>query len=255
MPAGARDHAYRPVPASQRRDGLLSLETRGPHAQSATARRRLPDLDDRQESALPARGEVLRGLRGDPDQPLAGQAGRGHASSSCAWPAQQGKPFFHHVNCTDPHRPFIGANGPDDLAGGDAPSRSVRPEEVRGVPGFLEDLPEVRREVAHVLHQRPPPGRLRGRSVAGAERRRGRGEHPGHVLRRRPRHVVPVREIQRLREQLARRADPALARGHPARRRGPRAPRLDARFHAHAARRRRPAGDSRTSTAVPFCRR
>jgi N-sulfoglucosamine sulfohydrolase len=61
---------------------------------------------------------------------------------------EQGKPFFHHVNCTDPHRPFIGANGPNDLAGGDAPSRSVRPEEVRGVPGFLEDLPEVRREVA-----------------------------------------------------------------------------------------------------------
>jgi N-sulfoglucosamine sulfohydrolase len=61
---------------------------------------------------------------------------------------QQGKPFFHHVNCTDPHRPFIGANGPDDLAGGDTPSRYVRPEEVRGVPGFLEDLPEVRQEVA-----------------------------------------------------------------------------------------------------------
>lgn len=44
--------------------------------------------------------------------------------------------------------PLIGANGPDDLAGGDSPSRYVRPEEVRGVPGFLEDLPEVRREVA-----------------------------------------------------------------------------------------------------------
>jgi len=61
---------------------------------------------------------------------------------------QQGKPFFHHVNCTDPHRPFIGAGGPDDLAGGDAPSRYVRPKEVPNVPGFLEDLPEVRREVA-----------------------------------------------------------------------------------------------------------
>ena len=57
---------------------------------------------------------------------------------------QQGKPFFHHVNCTDPHRPFIGAGGPDDLAGGDAPSRYVRPEEVPNVPGFLEDMPEVR---------------------------------------------------------------------------------------------------------------
>ena len=60
----------------------------------------------------------------------------------------QGKPFFHHVNCTDPHRPFIGANGPDDLANGDAPTRWIKPEELPAVPGFLEDLPEVRREVA-----------------------------------------------------------------------------------------------------------
>jgi N-sulfoglucosamine sulfohydrolase len=61
---------------------------------------------------------------------------------------EQGRPFFHHVNCTDPHRPFIGANGPNDLARGESPSRWVKPEEVAGVPGFLEDLPEVRREVA-----------------------------------------------------------------------------------------------------------
>lgn len=61
--------------------------------------------------------------------------------------AQQ-RPFFHHVNCTDPHRPFIGAKGADDLAHGDAPSRWVKPEEVPAVPGFLEDLPEVRQEVA-----------------------------------------------------------------------------------------------------------
>lgn len=57
-------------------------------------------------------------------------------------------PFFHHVNCTDPHHPFIGAKGPDDLAGGDPPSRWIRPGEITGVPGFLEDLPEVRREMA-----------------------------------------------------------------------------------------------------------
>lgn len=61
---------------------------------------------------------------------------------------ERGKPFFHHVNCTDPHHPFIGAKGPDDLAGGDPPSRWVRTEEVTTVPGFLEDLPEVRREMA-----------------------------------------------------------------------------------------------------------
>ena len=60
----------------------------------------------------------------------------------------QGRPFFHHVNCGDPHHPLIGAKGPDDLADGDAPSRYIKPEEVTEVPGFLEDLPEVRREMA-----------------------------------------------------------------------------------------------------------
>jgi len=61
---------------------------------------------------------------------------------------EQGKPFFHNVNCYDPHRPFIGIKGPNDLAGGEPPSRWIKPEEVTGVPGFLEDLPEVRRELA-----------------------------------------------------------------------------------------------------------
>ena len=61
---------------------------------------------------------------------------------------EQGKPFFHNVNCYDPHRPFIGMKGPDDLAEGEPPSRWIKPEEITGVPGFLEDLPEVRRELA-----------------------------------------------------------------------------------------------------------
>lgn len=61
---------------------------------------------------------------------------------------EQGKPFFHHVNCTDPHRPFIGSEGPDDLAHGETPSRLIKPDEVKNVPGFLEDLPEVREEMA-----------------------------------------------------------------------------------------------------------
>jgi N-sulfoglucosamine sulfohydrolase len=61
---------------------------------------------------------------------------------------EQGKPFFHNVNCYDPHRPFIGMKGPDDLAEGEPPSRWVKPEEVTKVPGFLEDLPEIRRELA-----------------------------------------------------------------------------------------------------------
>lgn len=58
------------------------------------------------------------------------------------------RPFFHNVNCYDPHRPFIGMKGPDDLAKGEEPSRWIKPEEVTIVPGFLEDLPEVRRELA-----------------------------------------------------------------------------------------------------------
>lgn len=60
----------------------------------------------------------------------------------------QGKPFFHNVNCYDPHRPFIGMKGPDDLAEGEPPSRWVKTEEITTVPGFLEDLPEIRRELA-----------------------------------------------------------------------------------------------------------
>ncbi len=60
----------------------------------------------------------------------------------------EGRPFFHHVNCGDPHHPLIGAKGPTDLADGDAPSRWITPEEVTFVHGFLEDLPEVRREMA-----------------------------------------------------------------------------------------------------------
>jgi len=59
---------------------------------------------------------------------------------------EQNKPFLHFVNCTDPHRPFI--TGPDDLADGAPPSRYIREEEVRNVPGFLEDLPDIRRELA-----------------------------------------------------------------------------------------------------------
>lgn len=61
---------------------------------------------------------------------------------------EQDRPFFHNVNCYDPHRPFIGMRGANDLAGGEPPSRWIKPEEVAGVPGFLEDLPAIRRELA-----------------------------------------------------------------------------------------------------------
>ncbi len=60
----------------------------------------------------------------------------------------EGKPFVHFVNCTDPHRPFIGTNGPKDLAHGTAPSRYISVDEVPAIPGFLENLPEIRRELA-----------------------------------------------------------------------------------------------------------
>jgi len=64
----------------------------------------------------------------------------------------QRKPFFLMANSHDPHRPFHGSEQerskwktmPDDVA---TPSRVYKPEEVT-VPGFLPDLPNVRREVA-----------------------------------------------------------------------------------------------------------
>lgn len=62
----------------------------------------------------------------------------------------QGKPFFLMANSHDPHRPFHGNDA--GLYGKDGityppPSRVFDPAEVE-VPGFLPDLPEVRREIA-----------------------------------------------------------------------------------------------------------
>jgi len=61
----------------------------------------------------------------------------------------EGKPFFLMANSHDPHRPFYGNDhyryGTPD--GPQVPSRVFKPEEVV-VPGFLPDLPEVRREIA-----------------------------------------------------------------------------------------------------------
>lgn len=63
---------------------------------------------------------------------------------------EQGRPFFLMANTHDPHRPFHGNDA--ELLGKDgitypAPSRAYVPGEVP-VPGFLPDLPEVRREMA-----------------------------------------------------------------------------------------------------------
>ncbi len=62
------------------------------------------------------------------------------------------KPFFLMANSHDPHRPFHGSSHEqrhfgDNLSEVKEPSRVYSPEEVE-VPGFLPDLPEIRREIA-----------------------------------------------------------------------------------------------------------
>jgi len=66
--------------------------------------------------------------------------------------AGQKKPFFLMANSHDPHRPFHGskqeqkkfAKGLKDIP---APSRVYKGEEIE-IPGFLPDLPDVRKEIA-----------------------------------------------------------------------------------------------------------
>ncbi|MCX7047496.1 MAG: sulfatase [Candidatus Sumerlaeota bacterium] len=62
---------------------------------------------------------------------------------------KRGAPFFHHVNCQDPHRPFADSEIEKNSWPQNTPAtrRVIKPEEVE-VPKFLEELPEVRREVA-----------------------------------------------------------------------------------------------------------
>eukprot|EP00913_Durusdinium_trenchii_P035360 g33090.t1 len=59
------------------------------------------------------------------------------------------KPFYFMVNSHDPHRPYCNPNRL--LKGAARPSKIYRPEDVV-VPGFLPDLPGVRRELAHYLN-------------------------------------------------------------------------------------------------------
>ena len=67
--------------------------------------------------------------------------------------AERDKPFFLMANSHDPHRPFYGNDreawyDPHQTNPPAAePSRTFRPEDVV-VPGFLPDLPEVRREIS-----------------------------------------------------------------------------------------------------------
>lgn len=80
----------------------------------------------------------------------------GRQVAECLAAAQAaGKPFFLNANITDPHRPFIGSEqASKQKKNKQATSKSVvtessvvAPEQVT-VPSFLEELPEVRREVA-----------------------------------------------------------------------------------------------------------
>jgi len=60
---------------------------------------------------------------------------------------ETGKPFYFMVNSDDPHRPFFVPG--EELKGGMAePSRIYSPEEIE-VPGFLPDLPDVRKELSY----------------------------------------------------------------------------------------------------------
>jgi len=71
--------------------------------------------------------------------------------------AEAKKPFFLNANITDPHRPFYASeqlaaqqakmNKKSELRAGEGSTQPFTPEEVT-VPSFLEDIPQVRREVA-----------------------------------------------------------------------------------------------------------
>ncbi|MBL7219329.1 MAG: sulfatase [Phycisphaerae bacterium] len=62
----------------------------------------------------------------------------------------EGKPFFLMANSHDPHRPFSGSDQEAGMRKGGKitpPSRTYKPSEI-DVPGFLPDIPNVRREIA-----------------------------------------------------------------------------------------------------------
>lgn len=59
---------------------------------------------------------------------------------------KENKPFYFMVNSHDPHRPFYDPEG-KRKNGEEVPSRLYKPEEVY-VPGYLPDLPGVRKEIS-----------------------------------------------------------------------------------------------------------
>ncbi len=79
-----------------------------------------------------------------------------HVAECLKAAADAKKPFFLNANITDPHRPFANSEkGSEQKANtkkaakrdADGEAKAFKPEEVT-VPTFLEDIPEVRREVA-----------------------------------------------------------------------------------------------------------
>jgi N-sulfoglucosamine sulfohydrolase len=59
------------------------------------------------------------------------------------------KPFYLMVNSHDPHRPFHIPGKP--IKGAKEPSKTYKPDEV-AVPGFVPDLPGVRKELSYYLN-------------------------------------------------------------------------------------------------------
>ena len=60
---------------------------------------------------------------------------------------EQHKPFFFMANSIDPHRPFAGSQQEGKNRNYPDPKRIYKPEEIE-VPGFVPDLPDVRKEAA-----------------------------------------------------------------------------------------------------------
>lgn len=63
--------------------------------------------------------------------------------------ATSNKPFFLMANLHDPHRPFAGSKQELDAWGKNLPkfTRQIKEDEVN-VPGFLPDLPDIKKEIA-----------------------------------------------------------------------------------------------------------
>jgi N-sulfoglucosamine sulfohydrolase len=64
---------------------------------------------------------------------------------------REGKPFYFMVNSHDPHRPYHDPEKPPYPGEAAQPSRLYPTQEVT-VPGFLPDLPGVRKEIAHYFN-------------------------------------------------------------------------------------------------------